>query len=313
MIFSQPGLEWYIRKINCGYTFAVLGMNWYNLWISFGVLCIYCLKKTEQCSPPDGWWPMQPERRAEKAEIVVFGTVVSIPQRNNSSQEEGRFYTVRLHVHCIVKGSELPPFIHVAGFSDFSGGLCVHSKAFLNTTYVLFVEPDVDNPKGFRVLEVNLQRGAVHPGHKLSVLREIVYLTGENASLPTGVKNDTKPGCPHFPHKRKFRDPAPHRVKQNKPCRCRRKKQKHKKRKRTKGNSWTRTHWMDITEIPTLPRTRRYSVINFEQDKVARKNILPPSGETVSLTTSSGSLRLVTKCFWWLLTVHCLVRWRLPT
>ncbi|KXJ25035.1 uncharacterized protein LOC110246544 [Exaiptasia diaphana] len=285
-------------------------MNWCYLWVLLCVLSI-CLPRAEQCSPPEGWWPLEPEERAQKAGIVVYGTVVSTPQRNNSSTEKGRFYGVILKVHCIVKGPKLPAFIHVSGFSNFSGGLCVHSKAFLNKSYVIFIKRDTDIPEQFRVLEVNLQKGAMHPGHKLSVLRDVMSLVGENASLPLGSKGDSKPGCLHF--KRKFRDPTSVKSKHNKSCRCRRKKQKRKKRKRIKATSRPKNrHCTDnITDVPTLPRTRRYNVVNFEEDKVPSVNILPPSHNVVSF--SSDSQQLNTHCFWCLMVFQVILTSLLPT
>lgn len=286
-------------------------MNWCYLWI---LLCIFsiCLKRTEQCSPPKGWGPMQPERRAQKAGIVVYGTVVSTPQRNHTLTEGGRFYGVILQVHCVVKGPKLPEFIHVAGFSNFSGGLCVHSKAYLNKSYVIFIQRDVDIPGQFRVLEVNIQKGAIHPGHKLSVLRDVMFLVGENASLPLGSRGVSKPGCPHF--KRKFRDPTSVKSKHNKSCRCRRKKQKRKKRKRIKATSRPKNrHCTDnITGVPTLPRTRRYNVVNFDEDsKMSSGNILPPSHNVVSF--SSDSHQLNTRCFWCLMVLQVVITSLLPT
>lgn len=283
-------------------------MKWQFLWISVSICSIYCLKNTEQCSPPEGWWPALPGKRAEQAKIVLFGTVVSTPQLNHTSSEDRRFYDVILRVHCIVKGPRTPEFVRVSGFSNFSGGLCVHSKAFVNKSYVILVKRKVDKPQEFQLLEVNLQKGAIHVGHKLSVLRDVMFLTGvENASLPLSVKSDSKPGCPHF--KRKFREPALEKPK-HKHCRCRRKKRKRKKKKRLKIATLPRNQhssW-NLKEVPTLPRTRRYNVMNFERDTVS--NVVPSSGDILSL--SSGSSQLTTNWLMYMLTLCCIFMWLLP-
>ncbi|XP_031563416.1 uncharacterized protein LOC116298964 [Actinia tenebrosa] len=283
-------------------------MVWSNLFVTLGLLCIYCLQNTEQCSPPKGWRPMQPHERAEKAEIVAFGTVVESPQSEPDAVVEGRFYTVLLKVHCIVRGPKLPQYINVSGFSDFSGGLCVHSKAFLNKSYVVFLELDHDNPGEFRVLEVNIQKGAVHVGHKFAVLREVMLLFGQNASLPIGADKNVKPGCPDFANNRGiFRDPEPNKRKQSKACRCRKKKQKRKKKKRFRGNLMkSKAKLEDVTSKPTVPRTRRYNVLNLEQDKVEKEHQVPHSVKTLSFSNTASHQSLARWCLF-LLTFHSLV------
>lgn len=285
-------------------------MVWSNLLVSLGLLCIYCMQNTEQCSPPKGWRPMQPHERAQKAGIVVFGTVNSSPQSGQpDAVVEGRFYTVLLQVHCIIKGPSLPQFINVSGFSDFLGGLCVHSKAFLNKPYVVFLEKDHDNPGGFRVLEVNIQKGAVHAGHKFAVLKEVMFLVGQNASLPIGANKNAEPGCPDFANTRRiFRDPAPNKRRQSKACRCRKKKQKRKKKKRFRGHllSKTKVKWENVTSRPTVPRTRRYNVLNLKQDKVEKEHQVPHSVKTLSFTNTATHQSLARWCLF-LLTFHSLV------
>jgi len=287
-------------------------MNCYFLWISLSICSIYCLKNTEQCSPPNGWSPMLPEKRAKKANIVLYGTVVSTPRINQSSDEDGRFYGVTLQVHCIIKGPRVPEFIHVTGFSNFSGGLCVHTKAFLNKTYIIFVKHrrrKVRDLEEFHILEVNLQKGAIHPGHKLSVLRDIMFLVGENASLPIGVEKDSNSGCPHF--KRRFRDPTSHKSKQ-KHCRCKKKKHKRKKRKRIKTTSRPRKTSWNMNEVPTFPRTRRYSsVLIFDDQMEPFENTNSQSVEVLALRSNSYQLTL--NWYLYLLTIYWITVALLPT
>lgn len=278
-------------------------MNWCFLWTSLSICFIYWLTITEQCSPPQRWSPILPEKRAKKADIVLYGTVVSTTRVNQSSSKHERFYGVILQVHCIVKGPRIPKYIHVTGFSNFTGGLCVHTKAFLNRPYIIFVKRKVDNTNEFQVLELNLQKGAIHPGHKLSVLRNVMLLAGENASLPIGVKNDLKPGCPHF--KRRFREPTSHRPCAKKHCRCKKKKRKHKKRKRLKSTTRPKKTSWDLNEVPTLPRTRRYSnVINFDDEVESFENTNSQSVEVLALRSNSRQFNLDWNMY--LLTMCCL-------
>lgn len=151
------------------------------------------------CSPPDGWLPLRPRARVKKADIVIYGTVRASPGQGPKKDHQG-LYSALFEVHCTLKGGIVPQFINVSGFG-FAGGLCTHSAAYLNRTYIAFIRRDTgtqENNTAFFVDEVNVQSATIPIKHKVSraVLKDIVDMVGKNATLPLGATKDSLPGCP---------------------------------------------------------------------------------------------------------------------
>lgn len=151
------------------------------------------------CSPPDGWLPLRPTARVKQADIVIYGTVRASPRQGPKKDHEG-LYSAVFEVHCTLKGGIVPQFINVSGFG-FAGGLCTHSAAYLNRTYIAFIRRDAGtqaNNTAFVVDEVNVQSATIPIKHKVSraVLKDIVDMVGKNATLPLGATKDNLPGCP---------------------------------------------------------------------------------------------------------------------
>lgn len=151
------------------------------------------------CSPPDGWLPLRPRARVKKADIVIYGTVRASPGQGPKKDHQG-LYSALFEVHCTLKGGIVPQFINVSGFG-FAGGLCTHSAAYLNRTYIAFIRRDAgtqENNTAFFVDEVNVQSATIPIKHKVSraVLKDIVDMVGKNATLPLGATKDSLPGCP---------------------------------------------------------------------------------------------------------------------
>ena len=157
------------------------------------------------CSPPDGWLPLRPTARVMKADIVIYGTVRASPRQGPKKDHEG-LYSALFEVHCTLKGGNVPQFINVSGFG-FAGGLCTHSAAYLNKTYIAFIRRDTrNNDSHFCAHEVNVQSATILIKHKVSrtVLKDIVNMVGKNATLPPGATKDTFPGCPKVTHQPYF-------------------------------------------------------------------------------------------------------------
>lgn len=187
------------------------------------------------CSPPDGWLPLRPTARAMKADIVIYGTVRASPRQGPKKDHEG-LYSALFEVHCTLKGGIVPQFINVSGFG-FAGGLCTHSAAYLNKTYIAFIRRDSsirNNDSLFRVDEINVQSATILIKHKVSraVLKDIVDMVGKNATLPLGANKDTFPGCPKAPQQPYF-DPTAN-TSGTRKILCHPRSHKHKKRRRKK-------------------------------------------------------------------------------
>jgi len=183
------------------------------------------------CSPPDGWLPLKPRARVKKAVIVIYGTVRASPGHGPKKNYEG-LYSALFEVHCILKGGIVPQFINVSGFG-FAGGLCTHSAAYLNRTYIAFIRRDADtqgNNTAFFVDEVNVQSATIPIKHKVSraVLKDIVDMVGKNATLPLGATKGSLPGCPKGSSQPHFHPTAIARGSKKILC------LKHKKRRRKK-------------------------------------------------------------------------------
>ena len=160
-----------------------------------------CIRTAFCCSPPDGWLPLKSSARVRKADIVIYGTVRASPRHGPKKDHEG-LYSALFEVHCTFKGGKLPKFINVSGFG-FAGGLCTHSAAYLNKTYITFIRRDAKagaNGTEFFADEVNVQSATIIIKHKLGkvVLKDIVKMVGNNATLPLGATKDSLPGCPTF-------------------------------------------------------------------------------------------------------------------
>ena len=104
-----------------------------------------------------------------------------------------------------LKGGIVPQFINVSGFG-FAGGLCTHSTAYLNNTYIAFIRRDAStrrNRSHFYVDEINVESATILIKHKIgrsrAVLKDIVKMVGKNATLPLGASKDIFPGCPKLP------------------------------------------------------------------------------------------------------------------
>lgn len=187
------------------------------------------------CSPPKGWIVLEPTARVRKADIVIYGTVRASPRQGPKKDREG-LYSAVFEVHCTLKGGTLPQFIKVSGFG-FAGGLCTHSPAYLNKTYITFIRRDSKagaNGTRFFVDEVNVQSATINIKHKLNklVLKEIVAMVGKNVTLPLGATKDTLPGCPKFTTQLSL-DPTAT-VSETKKHLCHSRSHKHKKRKHKK-------------------------------------------------------------------------------
>lgn len=187
------------------------------------------------CSPPKGWIVLEPTARVRKADIVIYGTVRASPRQGPKKDREG-LYSAVFEVHCTLKGGRLPQFIKVSGFG-FAGGLCTHSPAYLNKTYITFIRRDSKagaNGTRFFVDEVNVQSATINIKHKLNklVLKEIVEMVGKNVTLPLGATKDTLPGCPKFTTQLSL-DPTAT-VSETKKHLCHSRSHKHKKRKHKK-------------------------------------------------------------------------------
>lgn len=155
------------------------------------------------CSPPEGWLPLGPTARVRKADIVIYGTVRASPRHGPKKDHEG-LYSALFEVHCSLKGGIVPQFINVSGFG-FAGGLCTHSTAYLNKTYIAFIRRygiTQANSSRYGVDDVNVQSATIRIKHKESktVLKDIVDMVGKNATLPLGATKDKLPGCPKFSH-----------------------------------------------------------------------------------------------------------------
>ena len=208
------------------------------------------------CSPPDGWLPLRPRARVKKAEIVIYGTVRASPVQGPKKDREG-LYRVLFEVHCTLKGGIIPQFINVSGFG-FAGGLCTHSAAYLNRTYIAFVRRDAgkrENSTAFFVDEVNVQRATIPIKHKVSrvVLKDIVDMVGKNATLPLGTTKDSLPGCPKaspqpYLHPTVFASGT-------KKILCHPGSHKHKKRRRKKCHAVTSPS-TQISRTTTKPSSR---------------------------------------------------------
>lgn len=152
------------------------------------------------CSPPKGWFPLSPTARVGKADIVIYGTVRASPRRGPKNGPK-ELYSALFEVHCSLKGGILPQFINVSGFSGFAG-LCTHSNAYLNKTYIAFLRREASsqtNSTRFFVDELdNLHKATILVKHNKADLKDIVEMVGKNATLPLGATKDTLPGCPKF-------------------------------------------------------------------------------------------------------------------
>ncbi|XP_022792678.1 uncharacterized protein LOC111331769 [Stylophora pistillata] len=152
------------------------------------------------CSPPKGWFPLNATTRVRKADIVIYGTVRASPRRT-SKNDPKELYSALFEVHCTLKGGKLHQFINISGFSGFAG-LCTHSTAYLNKTYIAFIRRAVNwktNTTRFLVDELdNLQEATIPIKKNKGVLKDIMELVGKNATLPIGASKETLPGCPNF-------------------------------------------------------------------------------------------------------------------
>ncbi|XP_032232401.1 uncharacterized protein LOC116614921 [Nematostella vectensis] len=289
-------------------------MKWSKLCISLGILCVCLTKYTQECSPPKGWQPMTPSERAKKAQIVVYGTVVASPRtriKGNNGQKTAGRYTAEFRLHCIIKGPRLKALVNITGFGDFPG-VCVHSTAKLNKTYVVFVEHSYDTGV-LRVDEINVQRASVHVGQahkidKLAVLREIMFESGRNASVPLDASSDVKSGCPSFPTTSVSRYPARKDDKHDKACRCRKKKQKQRKKKKRLKKVKTLATSKEWLEQPTLPRTRRYNNANTALEGNVEV-LVQISGNEDFMKLGGAAPRLSHFGYCWriMLTLHCVI------
>ena len=164
-----------------------------------GILLSFILSALT-CSPPKGWFPLNATARVGKADIVIYGTVRASPRRK-SKNDPKELYSALFEVHCTLKGGKLPQFINVSGFSGFAG-LCTHSTAYLNKTYIAFIRRAVSsktNTTRFLVDELdNLQEATIPIKKNKRVLKDIMEMVGKNATLPIGASEDTLPGCPNF-------------------------------------------------------------------------------------------------------------------
>lgn len=194
-----------------------------------------CIRTAFSCSPPKDWLPLKPTARVRKADIVIYGTVRASPRHGPKKDHEG-LYSALFEVHCTFKGGKLPKFINVSGFG-FAGGLCTHSAAYLNKTYITFIRRDAKagaNDTQFFVNEVNVQSATIIIKHKLGklVLKDIVNMVGNNAALPLGATKDSWPGCPTFANLPSFHPTTTTRGTRRHFCHHR--SHKHKKRRHKK-------------------------------------------------------------------------------
>lgn len=152
---------------------------------------------TDACSPPNGWQYISDGERAQKAEIIVYGTVVQSPRTGLKSERGPRYrqrhYKARFQLHCVFKGPKLPNFINVTGFGHVPG-LCTNSKAYLNRTYVVFLKNKNRFRGRFRVDEINVQRGTIEIKSKVK-LKEILRAVGENSFHPIGALKSLDSSC----------------------------------------------------------------------------------------------------------------------
>ena len=152
----------------------------------------------EACTPPKDWQYLSNAERAQKAEIVVYGTVVQSPRMGPKSDERGhryllRHYKAQFKLHCVFKGPKLPQYINVTGFG-FVPGLCTNSKAYLNRTYVVFLKNKYSSRGKFRVAAINIQVGTVEIKSKVK-LKEIIRAVGGNSLHPIGDHKRMDKSC----------------------------------------------------------------------------------------------------------------------
>lgn len=153
--------------------------------------------RVDACSPPNGWTYLSDGERAQKAGLVVYGTVVQSPRSGPSAsfRHRERHYKALFKLHCVFKGPKLPQYINVSGFG-YVPGLCTNSKAYLNRTYVVFLKGKTrSSSRGrFRVDDVNVQDGTIEVKTKAK-LKEIIRSVGENSLLPIGTSKRSEPVC----------------------------------------------------------------------------------------------------------------------
>ncbi|XP_068682677.1 uncharacterized protein [Montipora foliosa] len=215
-----------------------------NMIILSGILHNF-IRAAFSCSPPEDWLPLDTKARVQKAEIVIYGTVRASPRHGPKDDIEG-LYSALFEVHCILKGKMLPQFVNVSGFG-FAGGLCTHTRAYLNKTYVALLRKDTSiGVKGsqFSVNEVNIDSATIPIKVSNPVLKKIMETVGENVSQPLGATKDSVPGCPKFATTKKNR--------------CRHKSHRHKNRKNKKCRSFDNTSTQMAPTTTKLSTSRRY-------------------------------------------------------
>ena len=246
----------------------------------FGIL----VARVDGCSPPNGWTYLTDSERAQRAGLVVYGTVVQSPRsgpKAKGSHHRDRHYKAVFEVHCVFKGPKLPQFINVSGFGHVPG-LCTNSKAYVNRTYVVFLKGRNVSSRKFRVNEVNVQVGTIEVRTKAQ-LKEIIRSVGENSlSLPIGTSNRSEPGCTKL---RQCTEVYKKRAR----------KRNHKKRKCCRKNCPPRnTRAPESTFLPTtLKETHK---LRFTGDFVPAFR--------VSETASSRSAGCLSKHWFHVLTLH---------
>lgn len=235
-------------------------MNVAQTVILSGILHNYILI-TLCCSPPYGWLPLSPVARARKADIVLYGTVRASPRQGPKKDHEG-LYRALFEVHCSLKGGIVPRFINVSGFG-FAGGLCTHSTAYLNNTYIAFIRRDTStrrNRSHFYVDEINVESATILIKHKIgrsrAVLNDIVKMVGKNATLPLGATKDIFPGCPKLPQQPYFYPTA--NASGTRKILCHPRSHKHKKRRHKKCQAVTTPSTQ--MELTTTKLSSRMSV-----------------------------------------------------
>lgn len=263
------------------------------------------------CSQPEGWLPLEPTARVRKADIVIYGTVRASPRHGPKKDHEG-LYSALFEVHCTLKGGLLPRFINVSGFG-FVGGLCTHSAAYLNKTYIAFIRRDANagaNNSLFSVDEVNVEGATIVIKNKVSksVLKDIVQMVGKNATLPFGATKNTSPGCPN-PNLPSFHPTAVTSATRRHPCPPR--SHKHKKRRRHKTCHFTSTTFTQMAHTTTaeLASSRERYISSKEHTKASLLSTSTKRQGDVELLSDNRSTasRAQSICWCFVLIFHGLV------
>ena len=280
-----------------------------NMIILSGILHNF-IRAAFSCSPPEDWLPLDTKARVEKAEIVIYGTVRASPRHGPKDDIEG-LYSALFEVHCILKGKMLPQFVNVSGFG-FAGGLCTHTHAYLNKTYVALLRKDTRiGVKGsqFSVNEVNIESATIPIKVSNPVLKKTMETVGENVSQPLGATKDSVPSCPKFAKQPTFRQTKVT-ITTTKKNPCRHKSHRHKKRKNKKCRAFDNTSTQMAPTTTKLSTSRRY----MSSTKVRRVGVhstptkrQSDMAEYAFRNMHSSACRTQRICWYLVLTLHGLV------